>query len=114
MSEGVALWRNMTSTKKTLEMLVTGDFLPAKEALEYGLINRVVKDEEEMDRVAKEMAQKIISAPFKVIQLGKKGFYQQIQLPIEQAFSVGEDFMVDNLLLDETQEGLSAFLEKRV
>jgi enoyl-CoA hydratase/carnithine racemase len=83
---GVAVARSMNSIKKTMEMLLTGDAISASEAMTYGLVNRVVKDKEQLESETLKLAEKIISSPPNIIALGKKAFYEQIALPTSQAY----------------------------
>ncbi len=109
---GVALVRQLNSEKKALEMLLTGDFISAKEALHYGLVNKVVPLEQ-LDNATMELVEKIISYPPNVISLGKRAFYEQLEKSVDSAYNIAETEMVENLNLPETKEGISSFLQKR-
>lgn len=107
----VALSRNIPR-KKAFEMLTTGDFIDAPRAEELGLINRVVPLdalEHETAALADQIAAKLGVA----VKLGKSAFYQQIEMPIDQAYAFTGDVMVENMQHKDTQEGINAFLEKR-
>lgn len=107
----VALSRNIPR-KHAFEMLTTGQFIEAARALELGLVNRVVPLDElesETADLAALVAQKLGS----VVKIGKHAFYQQLQLPIEQAYTYAGEVMVDNMLYRDTAEGIAAFIEKR-
>ncbi|MGJ8626569.1 MAG: enoyl-CoA hydratase [Sulfitobacter sp.] len=107
----VALSRNIPR-KKAFEMLTTGDFITAERAEALGLINHVVAPEDvqtETSALADQIASKLGSA----VKLGKTAFYQQIQMPIDQAYHYTGDVMVENMQYKDTQEGIAAFLEKR-
>lgn len=98
--------------KKALEMLLTGDFVSASDALHMGLINRVVPaDELESETLA--LAQKICSASSVVIGLGKQAFYRQAGMTQSQAYAYASEVMTLNATLPDAQEGIKAFLEKR-
>ncbi len=107
----VALSRNI-STKKTFEMLVTGGFLEAGEAQAQGLVNRVVPESrltEETTILADLVASKLSGA----VKVGKRAFYEQLEMPIAQAYDHTAQVMVENMLWRDTNEGIQAFLEKR-
>ncbi len=107
----VALSRNI-SRKKAFEMLTTGKFIPASEAESLGLINRAVPPAElsaETRRLAETIAEKLGSA----VKIGKQAFYNQLQMPVDQAYSYTGDVMVENMLYRDTEEGIAAFIEKR-
>ena len=108
---GVALGRAV-HTKKAMEMLLTGTPISASEALEVGLVNRVVPDDELEGRVM-ELAHQISSTSSQTLAIGKPAFYRQIELDRPAAYALAQKVMVDNLLKEDAQEGISAFLEKR-
>lgn len=107
----VALSRNV-GRKAAMEMLLTGDFIDADTARQYGLVNRVVAPEA-LDETVLELAEKIASKPPAAIQMGKALFYQQLNKPLDQAYAQASETITCNMLLDETLEGVDAFLEKR-
>lgn len=107
----VALSRNI-ARKRAFEMLVTGDFIDAATALEYGLVNKVT-DAENLAAVSDELANKIASKPPVAIRAGKALFYQQLQQDLTTAYSNAGDVMACNMMADQTIEGVDAFLEKR-
>jgi enoyl-CoA hydratase/carnithine racemase len=107
----VALARAVT-TKKALEMLLTGDSITAAEAERIGLVNRVVP----RDRLADEtlaLARRISEASGETLALGKRAFYEQLPLDRPAAYQVAERAMVENAALPDAREGIAAFLEKR-
>ncbi|WP_170348660.1 MULTISPECIES: enoyl-CoA hydratase [Ruegeria] len=107
----VALSRNI-SRKRAFEMLTTGDFISAETAAELGLINRVVPEmllEHETVSLADQLAAKLGSA----VKIGKQAFYKQLEMPLEQAYDYTGDVMAQNMLHRDTEEGISAFIEKR-
>ncbi|MEW2916833.1 enoyl-CoA hydratase [Ruegeria sp. ANG10] len=107
----VALSRNIPR-KRAFEMLTTGDFISAETAAEQGLINRVVPEmllEHETVSLADQLAAKLGSA----VKIGKQAFYKQLEMPLEQAYDYTGDVMAQNMLHRDTEEGISAFIEKR-
>jgi len=107
----VALSRNI-SRKRAMEMLLTGDFIDAGAALHYGLINRAVAAGE-LDAEVEKLAGQIASKPPRVIQLGKRRFYRQLEQGLGAAYADAGETMAGNMMLDETREGIDAFIEKR-
>jgi enoyl-CoA hydratase/carnithine racemase len=108
---GVALARAV-STKKAMEMLLTGTPISAREALERGLVNKLVPaaalTEETM-----ALARHVAAASGNVLRIGKQAFYRQIALDRPDAYRMAEGVMCENLLEPGAKEGISAFLEKR-
>lgn len=107
----VALSRNIPR-KQAFEMLTTGEFIDAERALTLGLVNRVVAPEQladETTRLAAQVAGKLGVA----VRIGKRAFYDQIELPVDAAYAHTGAVMVQNMLHRDTAEGIDAFLEKR-
>ncbi len=107
----VALSRNV-SAKQSMEMLLTGDFVSAEDALRMGLINRVVKAGTELEE-ALALAKKIAAKSPYAVRVGKHAFYQQAQLNLSEAYNFTSEIMVQNLMAHDASEGICAFLEKR-
>ncbi|MFQ6126314.1 MAG: enoyl-CoA hydratase [Candidatus Heimdallarchaeota archaeon] len=98
--------------KRALEMLFTGDFINAKEAYEYGLINRVVPPAQ-LEAATQELTTAIVRSSPMAISIGKQAFYTQINMPDDQAYDFATNTIALNLATYDAQEGISAFLEKR-
>lgn len=107
----VALSRNI-SRKHAMEMLLVGDEIDAVTAARFGLINKHVENES-LDDSVMEVAEKISSKSSHTISIGKKAFYNQLELDIAAAYEYATEVMVENLLAKDANEGMSAFLEKR-
>ena len=108
---GVALSRAVTP-KKAMEMLLTGTAISPQEALEFGLVNRVVPPEK-LEEEVMALARQISAASSYTLAIGKHAFYRQVELERPAAYDLAERVMVENLLAEDAQEGISAFLEKR-
>jgi enoyl-CoA hydratase/carnithine racemase len=107
----VALSRNLVR-KQAFEMLVTGEFIDADQALARGLVNTVVPAEE-LDAAVDALCARILAKPAVAIAAGKELFYRQLEMGIEAAYQLAGQTMVCNMMADDTREGLSAFVEKR-
>ena len=108
---GVAVSRAVMP-KKAMEMLLTGNPIPAQEALEFGLINRVTAPDKLEDEVM-ALARQISAASSRTPEVGKQAFYKQVEMDRPGAYEFAQGVMVDNLLDRDAQEGITAFLEKR-
>jgi enoyl-CoA hydratase/carnithine racemase len=107
----VALSRNVPR-KLAFEMLVTGDFIDAAQALARGLVNRVVPGDEldaEVDRLCASIAAK----PREAIALGKQLFYRQLETGIAAAYDDAGKTMACNMMEPSALEGVQAFIDKR-
>lgn len=98
--------------KAAFEMLTTGEFIDAARARELGLINRVVPAEH-LAESTMELAQLVASKLPSAVRLGKVAFYRQLGQSTADAYAATGGTMCENLMLPETDEGLTAFLEKR-
>jgi enoyl-CoA hydratase/carnithine racemase len=107
----VAVSRNVPR-KPAMEMLLTGDFIEADDAFRLGLVNRVVPPER-LEEAFDRMVARLLDKPREVLALGKRAFYRQLEMGLEDAYVVTTDVIVDNALGKDFEEGLAAFLEKR-
>jgi enoyl-CoA hydratase/carnithine racemase len=107
----VALSRNL-SRKAAFEMLVTGEFLSADEALAKGLVNRVA-DAQRLDEEVETLVASIVAKPRDSLALGKALFYRQLETGIEAAYADAETTMACNMMQRDALEGVQAFIDKR-
>jgi enoyl-CoA hydratase/carnithine racemase len=107
----VALSRNV-GRKRALEMLLTGRFVSAREACEYGLVNRVVPVEG-LEKETLSLASDMTRYSLNTLGIGKQAFYRQIHMDDERAYYFGREVICANALMPDAREGISAFLEKR-
>ena len=98
--------------KKTMKMLLTGDPITANYAKEIGLINDHYPIAELEGEVLK-LAEKIASKSNLTIKIGKKGFYKQLEMPLNKAYDYTSKMMTLNMSSYDAKEGISAFIEKR-
>lgn len=107
----VALSRNVPR-KVAMEMLLTGDFIDADTAVQFGLINRAV-EADALDAAVQELAGKILSKSSLAIRTGKDMFYKQLGRGLEDAYDYAGDVMACNMMTEDVAEGIDAFIEKR-
>lgn len=107
----VALTRAVPA-KRAFEMLTTGRFLMASEAYEAGLVNRVTHEAQLHDETM-ELARTVAGKLGAAVRIGKRSFYDQAEMNEEAAYAFAGEAMTRNMLLDDTEEGIAAFLEKR-
>lgn len=107
----VALSRNVAN-KHAMEMLLTGDMIPATRAAEIGLVNSAVAPAA-LTGATNEMALKIASKSSMTLATGKQAFYAQREMPLSEAYNYASEVMVDNMLAHDAEEGIGAFIEKR-
>jgi len=106
----VAVTRNLPR-KQAMEMLLTGEFIDAATALQYGLVNRVVAADH-LDDAVMALAQRIARQGPAFIANGKRLFYRQLEQGLEAAYELGTECMVENMQIKEARDGLKAFISK--
>ena len=107
----VALSRNVPR-KAAMEMLLTGDKVPAEKAAQIGLINRVVPPGDER-KAALALARQIASKSSYTVKIGKQAFYRQLDLGLTEAYAYASEVMTENMMAHDAGEGICAFIEKR-
>lgn len=107
----VAVSRNLP-TKQAFEMLMTGDFINADKAVQFGLINAAVSADE-LDHCVNKLANAIVEKSPVAVAMGKQLFYQQLAMPIKEAYVLASYTMAKNMMAADAQEGIDAFIQKR-
>jgi enoyl-CoA hydratase/carnithine racemase len=107
----VALTRAI-GRKRAMQMLLTGELVPARTAAEWGLINQAVPAAE-LQSATRGLAEKVAAASSLVVAIGKQAFYTQIDLDQQKAYAYAKEVMSMNALAADAQEGTAAFLGKR-
>lgn len=108
----VPLSRNL-SRKRAFEMLVTGEYINADKALDWGLVNKVC-DHEKLDAEVLRLVTEIVKNPAVAIAMGKRLFYSQLEKSsIAGAYDMADYVMSANMTEADTEEGIAAFVEKR-
>lgn len=98
--------------KRAMQMLLTGDMIDAPTALDWGLLNLVVPGDRLADTV-QELAGRIASSSSATLAIGKRAFYDQIDVSEPEAYRLMTETMATNAVTCDAQEGIGAFLEKR-
>jgi enoyl-CoA hydratase/carnithine racemase len=107
----VGLARNI-GRKQAMEMLLTGDFIDARTALERGLVNRVVPDDQ-LDAEVKKLTDAIVSKSPVAVKSGKQLFYRQLGLGLAEAYELASEVIACDMMTEDAHEGIDAFIEKR-
>lgn len=107
----VALSRNIPR-KKAFEMLTTGRFLSTEEAERAGLINKAVPHDD-LEAATQDLAETLAGKLTAAVKIGKSAFYDQMTMGLDEAYAYASNVMVENMLWRDTDEGISAFLDKR-
>jgi enoyl-CoA hydratase/carnithine racemase len=107
----VALTRNL-SRKKAFEMLATGEFISAQEAMAQGLVNRVVPLGE-LQSATEVLLTSILAKPRLALALGKQLFYRQLEVGMQAAYDDAAHTMACNMMDASALEGVQAFIDKR-
>jgi enoyl-CoA hydratase/carnithine racemase len=107
----VALSRNL-GRKQAFEMLVTGEFISAAQALDKGLINRIAEPEQ-LDAEVERLVASIVAKPRVALAMGKAQFYRQIEMGMAAAYQLAGQSMACNMMDEAALEGVQAFIDKR-
>lgn len=106
----VALSRNVAQ-KAAMEMLLLGEFVEAERARELGLLNRVVP-RENLAGASMEMARTIANKSPVAVKIGKRAFYEQAEMSLEEAYAHAGRVMAENMMARDTEAGIGAFTRK--
>jgi len=98
--------------RRALDMLLTGRFISAEEAERFGLVNRIVPADQ-LAAATRDWALEIAQFSGYTLALGKRAFYEQVDLSEESAYGYAKEVIAMNCLVDDAREGMSAFIEKR-
>lgn len=98
--------------KRAMELLLTGAPIDAATAAEWGLVNRVVPSDE-LDATIQQLVDAIVGASALVTGIGKRAFYEQVELDEHDAYELATSVMTSNAQLADAQEGMGAFVGKR-
>lgn len=98
--------------KASMEMLLTGDMIPAARARELGLVNRVVPAAD-LDKTVADLAKQIASKSPLTLKIGKEAFYRQVEMPLDDAYAYAAEVMTRNMMARDAEEGIDAFIQKR-
>jgi enoyl-CoA hydratase/carnithine racemase len=105
------IYRNVPR-KKANELLLLGERLSSQQALEAGIVNRVVP-EAEFDAAVREWASKLAAKSPVLMRLGKDAMYRQMDMPFDEALDYLRSQLTVAFTTEDIQEGVKAFFEKR-
>jgi len=112
----------LITPKRAMQMLLTGETIDAKTALDWGIINEVIsvnkgKDYSEQIEILRQgtltLIEKISQHSSESFSLGKEGFYKQLEMPLEKSYEHALEVMLNTLQMPDCKEGLKSFIEKR-
>jgi len=110
---GCMMMSRVISRRKALELGLTGDWIDAAEAHRLGLINQVFA-REGFDQAVATYLQKFTSKSMAALRLGRSQLYRTFDQPFAHAMDIlDETFVQEVFQMEDYQEGVAAFLEKR-
>ena len=98
--------------KRLMELALTGDVVDAPTALDWGLVNRVVPDDQ-LDEAVAELLGRATRGSRASKSMGKVTLYAQLDRPEADAYAIALEVMAAASQLPGAREGMAAFLEKR-
>lgn len=108
----MAVLSRLVPRRRLLEMMLTGERLKARDALELGILNRVVPPSE-LDAAVQSLTREIGSKSPRTIALGLRAFNAQDDMDLERSLPMLRERLAECLATEDAQEGLTAYLEKR-
>jgi 2-(1,2-epoxy-1,2-dihydrophenyl)acetyl-CoA isomerase len=102
----------LIGVRKTQELMITNRRLKATEALDWGLINQVIADDELMTE-AEELAAKLADGPTRAFGVVKKLVMQTFDNGLETQMELESRYIAAMTTLEDGKEGIAAFMEKR-
>jgi enoyl-CoA hydratase/carnithine racemase len=107
----VAVARNL-GRKRALELAMTGDPIDARTAADWGLINRVVPDDQ-LEAATLDLITRATRGAAEPKAVGKQAYYRQMEMPQPAAYAHAGDVMAENAVGAAAQDSFRAFLDKR-
>lgn len=107
----VPIYRSL-GRKRTLELVLTGEMISGKKAVDWGLANRVVP-ENKLKEETRKLAEKLASKSPIALQMGKQAFYNQEDMAFEEALEYSNEAFAGLCTTEDAAEGIEAFLESR-
>lgn len=104
------LYRHL-GPKRSMELMLSGERIPARRAQEWRLVNRVVSPQD-LGAEVEAFMERLSSFSPAVLSLGKEAFYRMLEMPLPQAFGYLQGMLSLNLQLEDAAEGIRAFLAK--
>ncbi|MCU0599179.1 MAG: enoyl-CoA hydratase-related protein [Desulfobacterales bacterium] len=108
---GALIFRNVLR-KKAMEMVLLGEKLSARQALEMGMVTRVVEPEDLDIEVEKVLSALVTKSPIGM-KIGKEAFYASADMTFEQALDLLAEKLGEVVSTQDAVEGITAFIEKR-
>ncbi len=107
----VAVSRNL-SRKQAMALLLTGEFINAQTALAQGIVNQVVPAAE-LATAVQHYVEAIVKKSAVAVSIGKRMFYKQLEMGLDDAYHYASEMMACNMMADDAEEGIEAFIQKR-
>ncbi len=97
---------------RAVEMLLTGKMVDAREALQMGLINRVVESEQ-LEVAGEQLLEEILQNSPVAVNFTWEAIHRGLDLSIDESAKTGTDFFGLVASTQDFREGTGAFLQKR-
>ncbi len=97
---------------KAMELILTGNFLSAEDALSYGLVNKVVPVEMLMDTALK-LALEIAAMSPVAVRLAKEAINRSFETHLDEGLTLERKNFYLAFSSEDQKEGMKAFIEKR-
>lgn len=102
----------LVGRKRALELLLYGELIKAQDALNMGILNRIVPAAD-LDKEARNWAAVLAKKSPIAVQISKKAFYTAEDMDYYRAFQYMNEAFARLCTTEDAKEGVAAFLEKR-
>jgi len=110
---GAVVYPRVIGPRRAMELLLTGDPINAAQAMQMGLVNRVVPRAQLKDTV-ETLVKRISEQSGPVLTLLKRVVFEGTWRPFDEALKHAQNIYLNQLFsLQDSQEGLRALIEKR-
>lgn len=107
----MTMLRRCVGEKRAFELVATGRSIGAREALEIGLVSRVVPDAE-LDQLASKLADQLARTPAAALHATKRLFYALDGRPFDEGLALGVAVNVETRATEDFREGVRRFVRR--
>ena len=111
-SGGTQILPRLIGEKRAKEMLFTGRTITAAEALQFGMVNKVVPPEQLQEATDEIIAELLKKSPV-ILQIAKMSVNRAMETNLTAGMETERDFFAMCFGTEDQKEGVNAFLEKR-
>ena len=108
-----AVLQRLMPARQALELFMTGRVFTAAEAVDLGVVTRVVGTIEELDEAVNDYVETLVNAPATALAFGRDAFYRVQDMGFDDAVAYLQGALTAVTMTKDAKEGVTAFLERR-